>query len=115
MLKFIRRTANSIFGCHNPTGVKQLTRLRLGISHLRERKFKYSFEGTINPLSRCGKAVETTFHFLPSCRNYSDERLTLLSKIRNINPNMLEHSNSEITQFFYTEIRISLLLLISSF
>ena len=28
---------------------------------------------------------------------------------------MLEHSNSEITQFFYTEIRISLLRLISYF
>ena len=38
-LKFIRPTANSNFGCHNPIGVKLLTRLRLGRSHLRERKF----------------------------------------------------------------------------
>ena len=38
-LKFIRPTANSNFGCHNPTGVKLLTRLRLGRSHLRKRKF----------------------------------------------------------------------------
>ena len=30
ILKFIRPTANSIFGCHNPIGVKLLTRLRLG-------------------------------------------------------------------------------------
>ena len=39
ILKFIRPTANSIFGCHNPLGVKLLTRLRLGRSHLREHKF----------------------------------------------------------------------------
>ena len=35
--------ANIIFGCHNPIGVKLLTRQRLGLSHLREHKFKHSF------------------------------------------------------------------------
>ena len=100
ILKFIRPTANSIFGCHNPIGVKLLTRLRLGLSHLREHKFKHSFQDTLNPLCSCRKEVETTFHFLLSCPNYSDERLTLLNKIRNINPNILENSNSQITQFF---------------
>ena len=100
ILKFIRPTANSIFGCHNPIGVKLLTRLRLGLSHLREHKFKHSFQDTLNPLCSCGKEVETTFHFLLSCPNYSDERLTLLSKIRNINPNILENTNSQITRFF---------------
>ena len=43
--------------------------------------------------------AETTFHFLLSCNNYSDERLTLLSKIRNISLNILENTNSQITQF----------------
>ena len=100
ILKFIRPTANSIFGCHNPIGVKLLTRLRLGLSHLREHKFKHSFQDTLNPLCSCGKEVETTFQFLLSCPNYSDERLTLLSKIRNINPNIFENSNSQITWFF---------------
>ena len=31
--------------------------------------------------------------------NNSDERLTLLSKIRNINPSILEHINSQTTKF----------------
>ena len=100
ILKFIRPTANSVFGCHNPLGVKLLTRLRLGLSHLREYNFKHSFQNTYNPLCSCGKEVETTFHFFLSCRNYSDERLTLLSKIRNINLNILENTNSQITRFF---------------
>ena len=61
MLKFIRPTANSIFGCHNPIGVKLLTRIRLGLSQLREHKFKRSFHDTFNPLCSCGKEVKTTF------------------------------------------------------
>ena len=100
IFKFIRPTANSIFGCHNPIGVKLLTRLRLALSHLREHKFKHGFQDTLNPLCSCGKEVETTFHFLLSCPNYSDERLTLLSKIRNMNPNILENTTSQITQLF---------------
>ena len=100
ILKFIRPTANSVFGCHNPLGVKLLTRLRLGLSHLREYKFKHSFQNTYNPLCSCGKEVETTFHFFLLCPNYSDERLILLSKIRNINLNILENTNSQITRFF---------------
>ena len=100
ILKFIRPTANSIFRFHNPIGVKLLSRPRLGLSHLREYKLKHSFQDTLNPLCSCGKEVETTFHFLLSCPNYSDERLTLLSKIRNISPNILENTNSQITQFF---------------
>ena len=35
ILKSIRSTANSIYSCHNPIGVKLLTALRLGLSHTR--------------------------------------------------------------------------------
>ena len=100
ILKFIRPTANSIFGCYNLIGVKLLTRLRLELSHLREHKFMHGFQDTLNPLCRCGKEGETTFHLLLSGPNYSDERLTLLSKIRNTNPNILENTNSQTTQLF---------------
>ena len=86
--KFIRPTAHRIFDCHNPIGVKLITRLRLGLSHLPEHKFKHSFRDTVNPICSCRKEVETTFNFLLSCPNYSEERLIILSKIRNINPNI---------------------------
>ena len=55
ILKFIRPTASSIFGCHNPIGVQLLTRLRLGLNHLREHIFKHGFQDTLNPLCSCGK------------------------------------------------------------
>ena len=34
ILKFIRPSPNKIFQCHNPKGIKLVTRLRLGLSHL---------------------------------------------------------------------------------
>ena len=46
ILKFIRPTANNIFGCHNLKGIKYLTRLRLGLSHLQEQKFRNNFQDT---------------------------------------------------------------------
>ena len=77
-------------------GVKLLTRLRLGLSHLRE----HSFQDTVNALYSNRKVAETIFHFLASCPNYSDERLTLLCKIRKINTGIFESTNSQTPQFF---------------
>ena len=65
-----------------------------------EHEFRQKFQDTLNPLCRCGKEVETSIHLLFSCPNYSDERSTLLNKIRNINPNISINTNSQITQFF---------------
>ena len=44
ILKFIRPGPNSTFNVHNPHGIKRLTRLRVGLSHLREQKFRYNFK-----------------------------------------------------------------------
>ena len=44
ILKFIRPFPDKIFQCHNLKGIKLVTRLRLGLSHLREHKFKHSFQ-----------------------------------------------------------------------
>ena len=43
ILSFIRPSANSTLNCHNRKGIKLLPRLRLGLSQLREHKFKHSF------------------------------------------------------------------------
>ena len=43
ILSLIRPSPNSIFNCHNPRRIKLLSRLRLGLSNLREHKFKHSF------------------------------------------------------------------------
>ena len=43
LLKIGRPMQNSIYNIHDPVGIKYLTRLRLGLSHLNEHKFKHNF------------------------------------------------------------------------
>ena len=68
------------------------------LSHLREHKFKHSFQDTINPLCSCGIDMESTEHFLLYCPQFVNERHTLLSTIGNINYKLLENTNSNLTQ-----------------
>ena len=49
ILKFIRPSPNSFYNFQNIMGVNLVTRLRIGLSHLREYKFKHSFQDTLNP------------------------------------------------------------------
>ena len=67
ILQFIRPTPNRTFNCHNPIGIKLITRLRLGLSHLRDHKFKHNFLDCLNPTCCCGKDTETTVHYLLHC------------------------------------------------
>ena len=98
ILKFIRPSPNSVFECHNPKVIKLLSRITLGLSHLREHRFKHSFQDTLNPICICGKDIETPCHYLLACSNYDVERNTLLSNLRQIAPNILNYKNSQIIQ-----------------
>ena len=71
LLSFIRPMPNSIYNIHNPLGVKYLTRLRIGFSHLKEHKFKYNFQGSLDPVCSCSSGIETTIHFLLHCANFN--------------------------------------------
>ena len=98
LLKFIRPSGNSVFRCHDPKRIKLLSRLRLGLSHLRERKFKHGFLDSLNPICSCGQNIETSTHFLLHCSNYSNERLTFLNIIRNIDSNILSKNDLKVTE-----------------
>ena len=69
ILKFIQPSPNSVYNCHNPRGICLITRLRLGLSHLREHKFRHGFQDTLNPLCSCGNDVEYTEHVLSTVPN----------------------------------------------
>ena len=98
ILKFIRPSSNSVLQCHNLQGIKFLTRLCLVLSHLREHKFKHSFQDSLSPLCKCGAEVESTSHFLLHCPIYNNDRSSLLSTIRNIDCKLLEITDSSLTQ-----------------
>ena len=80
ILKFIRPSASSAF----LTVSLFITRLRLVLSHLRECKFKYSFQDLLNPTSNCELDIESPFCYL---LHYSTH--TLLSTLKNIDNNFL--------------------------
>ena len=98
VLKFIRPSENSIFLCNNPKGIQLLTRLRLGLSHLREHKFKHNFQDTLNPICNCGEDIETSCHYLLHCSLYTNERLALLNIIQDIDKSILELTDSHIVK-----------------
>ena len=100
ILNFIRSSPNSIFNCQNPKALKFITRLRLGLSHLRYHKFKHNFQDSLNPLCNCGLITETTSHYLLHCPLFADERKTFLSNIKSINHKFLEQNDSTLTQTF---------------
>ena len=98
LLSLIRPSPNSCFGVHNPHGLKLLTRLRLGLSHLREHKFKHNFQDTLNPLCSCSLEVESTDHFLLRCQYFNNQRATLLDKLKIIDSNITGLSDMDLTR-----------------
>ena len=98
ILNFIRPPPNSFFDCHNPKGIKLITRLRLGLSHLREHKFKHSFQDTINPLCNCGQDIESSTHFFLHCPFVINEKRNLLSTIRSLDRKLLDCTDYDLTQ-----------------
>ena len=98
LLTFIRPSGSSVFNCHNLRGVKLLTRLRLRLSHLPEHKLKHGFQETLNSICSCGNDIETSAHFLLYCLHYSNERSTFPNTIKNINRNIFDKNDLQITE-----------------
>ena len=96
ILKFIRPSQNRVYNCHNPKGIKLLTRLK--VVYLREPKFKHSFQDTLNPIWNCSEGIETTSHYLLHCPDY--ERKTLLNAVSCIVPNIFDFNNDQLTEIF---------------
>ena len=97
-LKFIRPKPNNVYYCHNPKGIILLTRLHLGISHLREHKFKHIFQDYLNTFCFCGNEIKTSTRYLLNCPTITNERMTLLNKIKSISCSILEFSNAVVTK-----------------
>ena len=90
--------ANSVYNCHNLKGIKLITRLHLGLSHLREHKFKHNFQESLNPLCNCGHGIESTTHFFLHCPLFTNERYTLLSTLSSIDCTLLNNTDFVLTQ-----------------
>ena len=93
LLKLGRPIPSSNYNIHNPLGLKLLTRLRLGLSHLNEHRFKHNFQNCLNPLCSCSLEVESTAHFFLHCHYYSAIRTSLLNDLSIIDPKITNLSD----------------------
>ena len=64
ILKFIRPSPSNVFDGSNYKGIRLITQLRVGISHLREHKFKHDFQDCLNLICSCGLDIELRHIFL---------------------------------------------------
>ena len=89
ILKTIRPIQNSIFDVCDNEGIKLLTRLRLGLSHLHKHKFNHGFLDTISPMCSCNIEEETVTHYFLRCPNFTQQRIYLMNELNKIDPNLL--------------------------
>ena len=76
-----------MFNIFDPVGLKLLTRLGLGLSHLNEHKFLDNFQDCLNPLYSCSLEIEETTYCLLHCQHFSNHRYDLMNTVKLIIPN----------------------------
>ena len=87
LLSFIRPNQSNIFNIFAPVGLKLLTRLGLGLSHLNEHKFRHNFQDCLNPLCSCILEIEDTTYYLLQSQHFSNHRFDLMNSVKLIIPN----------------------------
>ena len=106
-MKFIRPAAAHVFDVTDHFGLQLLTRLRLGLSHLNEHKFRHNFRDTINPLFSCSLEPETVIHFLLDCPYHNIHRKTFFDSCSAIDEPISDLSDSNlVTLLLYGNIRL---------
>ena len=83
-IAFFNIRPNSVYGIHNPIGLKYLSCLRVGLSHLRDHKYNHNFNDTPSPLCTCSQGKEDTEHYLLFCPLYHTTRFELFGKLSDI-------------------------------
>ena len=84
-MDFYQVTAKPTYGIHNPVGLRYLSRLRVGLSHLRKHKFNHHFDDTENPYCNCDNvSLESVEHYFLRCPKHTLSRVTLFENLISI-------------------------------
>ena len=83
LLSLIRPAQNNIFNIFDPIGLKFITRLRLGFSHLNENRFRHNFQDFINPLCSYSLQIEDTLHYL-HCHRFNHICTDLMNSVKSV-------------------------------
>ena len=99
---FFRPNSKSIFGIHDPVGLRYLFQLRVSLSPLRSHKRSHNFIDTPSEICQFNHGIEDTSHFLFSCHFYVIYRATLLgSVIKILQKNNLNHLANQVELYLY--------------
>ena len=80
LIRLVRPEKGQLYGIHDHLGVCRLTQLRLGLSPLREHRFRHNFLDTTDPMCLSNNGIETTIHFMLLYQEYTIHRTVLLGK-----------------------------------
>ena len=106
LLFFIFPVQNNIFNIFDPQGLKLLTRLRLGFSHLKEHRFRHNFQECMNPVCSCSLQIEDTSHYLLHCHHFTLNSIDLMNSVKSICNNFGSMTvNNKITLLLYGDSR----------
>ena len=81
ILSLVRPEKKSIFGIHDPSGLRILFQLRVGLSILRYHKKRHNFIDTPSDKCCCNHGPEDINHFFFSCPLYTTCRTTLVTNV----------------------------------
>ena len=87
-----RPIPNCVFNIHNPI------RIKLGLSHLNQHKFKHKFHSCTNSKCICSFENESTAHFFLDCHFYIPIQAPSFDKLKEIVNNLQEFSDQYITE-----------------
>ena len=100
-------------------GLKLLTRLRLGLSHLNEFRYDHKFNNFVSPKCIYSSENESTSHFRLHCHFYIPITNTLFYQVKEIVTNLQELSDQNITEILlygsprFTDIQNCVILKLS--
>ena len=96
LLNLIRPMGNSTYKIYDSLGIKLLTRLRLGFSHLPEHKFRHNFADLLNPLCSRSLETESALYFFLRCQNYTTLHIEFMADLKNINDAIMSLNESDL-------------------
>ena len=95
LISLFRPNFKSTFDIHNPSLLRYLFQLRVGLSKLRAHKKRHNFADTTSDICLCKKGIENTHHYLLVCPFYNAHRKILTSNIDEI----LHNNNQNVETY----------------
>ena len=96
LLSFIGPVPSNVYNIFDPRGLKLLTRLRSGFSHLYEHRFRHNFQDCMNPLCSCSLGIENTLYYLLHCHNFSQNRIAIMNSVKSVSDSLSDNVKKDV-------------------